>query len=322
MGRVGIATTRKSPDAIAELAQVWRRYEDDPDAAIRAITETAARALNVARTGVWLFSEDHGEATCIDLYEAAHDRHSSGMVIRARDYPVYFAALLAEDAIAADDAHTDPRTSEWSRSYLGLHGVAALLDAPIRTGLRLVGILCHEHVGGPRAWTPEERRDAAFLASLASLSLELEERPRREALRAATVEAAGEGILASDGETVLAFNQRFLDMWQLDARSMRSLETVREHIARRIAQGADAASEPFVGTHGEQIDVLELDDGRIFERTNRPQIVAGKVIGRVWSFRDITARRHAETFLRAGDSGLRTAPAGSAAIRPRRRADR
>jgi hypothetical protein len=313
--RVGFATTRQSPDAIAELAQAWRRYDGDPDAAIRAITKTAARALNVARAGVWLFSEDHSATTCIDLYEAAHDRHSSGMVVHATEYPTYFAALLEEDAIAADDAHTDPRTMELSRPYLGLHGIAALLDAPIRTGMRLVGILCHEHVGGVRAWTPEERRDAAFLASLASLTLELGDRPRREALRVATVETTGEGIVAFDGETVLAFNQRFLDIWQLDARSMRSLDTVREHIARRTIHRVEAS-------HDEQIDILQLDDGRILERTNRPQVVSGKVIGRVWSFRDITTQRRADAFLHPSDSGVRSVPAGSAALRLRRRAGR
>lgn len=304
---MGFATKTESADEIAELARLWKRYEGDPDAAIRAITETAARALKTARASVWLFSEDHSELTCIDLYEADLQRHTSGMVLRSFDYPAYFAALLEEDAIAAKDAHTDPRTAEFSRTYSDPHRVGALLDAPIRTGLRLVGVLCHEHIGGERVWTPIERRDAAFLGSLASLSLDLENRPRREALRAATVESTVEGIIASDGETVLAFNQRFLDMWQLDPRSMRSLATVREHIARRTVSGPPAEGD-------DPVVVLELDNGRLFERTSRPQTVAGKVIGRVWSFRDITAQRSTEA--------MRSAPAPAATVGPRRRADR
>jgi hypothetical protein len=46
----------QSTDAIAELARIWRRYEGDPDGAIHAITETAARALDTARASVWLLS--------------------------------------------------------------------------------------------------------------------------------------------------------------------------------------------------------------------------------------------------------------------------
>ncbi len=41
-------TQMQSVDAIAELARIWKRYEGDPDGAIRAITETAAKALKTA----------------------------------------------------------------------------------------------------------------------------------------------------------------------------------------------------------------------------------------------------------------------------------
>lgn len=297
----------QSTDAIAELARIWRRYEGDPDGAIHAITETAARALRTARASVWLLAEDASEMTCVDLYEAAEQRHSSGIVLHATDYPRYFAALLEEETIAAGDAHTDPRTSEFSTAYLGPLGIGAMLDAPLRTGLRLVGVLCHEHIGPAREWGLGERKDAAFLASLASLTLELKNRARREALLAATLESTGEGILASDDERVLAYNQRFLDMWRLDSKAMRSFEGVRAYIAERtsISGLASAANEAFAGPAGETIDILELDDGRVFERSSRPQLLGAEVVGRVWSFRDITAQRRAETALRASEAKMR-----------------
>ncbi|MGE0396168.1 MAG: diguanylate cyclase [Kofleriaceae bacterium] len=297
----------QSQDAIAELARIWKRYEGDPDGAIRAITETAARALHTARASVWLLGEDQQDLTCIDLFEAKENRHSSGIVLRAKDYPAYFAAVREEETIAADDAHTDPRTSEFSTTYLTPIGIGALLDAPIRTGLRLVGVLCHEHIGASRAWGLGERKDAAFLASLASLTLELKNRAMREALLAATLESTGEGILASDDTRVLAFNQRFLDMWQLDAKSMRSFEGVRNYIASKTSLSGmiGTANEAFAGESGETIDVLELDDGRVFERSSRPQMMGQQVVGRVWSFRDITAQRRAETALRASEAKMR-----------------
>jgi diguanylate cyclase (GGDEF)-like protein len=244
---------------------------------------------------------------CVDLYEVGAARHTAGTVLRAEDYPAYFAAMLEEETIAAADAHTDPRTAEFSIPYLTPLGIGAMLDAPIRTGLRLVGVLCHEHVGGARAWGVGEQKDAAFLASLASLTLELKNRAMREALLAATLESTGEGILASDDRRVLAFNQRFLDMWQLDAKAMRSYERVRSYIASRTSVSGlvGAANEAFAGPEGESIDVLELDDGRVFERASRPQLMGKQVVGRVWSFRDITAQRRAEAALRASEAKMR-----------------
>lgn len=301
------ATEMQSPDAISELARIWKRYEGNPDGAIHAITETAARALHVARASVWLLSEDQTELTCVDLFEAGEGKHSGGTVLRAADYPAYFAGLLGEEVIAADDAHVDSRTAEFSMSYLGPLGIGALLDAPIRSGLRLVGVICHEHVGPARHWTVVDQKDAAFLASLASLTLELKSRAMREALLVATLESTGEGILAADDTRVLAFNQRFLDMWHLDAKAMRSLEDVRSYISKRTALSGliGAANEAFSGAAGETVDILELDDGRVFERSSRPQMMRTQVVGRVWSFRDVTAQRRQEALLRASEAKMR-----------------
>jgi diguanylate cyclase (GGDEF)-like protein len=297
-----------APDAIAELARGWRRYEGDPDGAIRAITETAARALHVARAGVWLLDPDDNELTCADLYDAATGVHSSGTTLRRADFPAYFDALGAEEAIAADDAHVDPRTREFTDTYLAPNGIGSLLDAPIRSGLKLVGVVCHEHIGAPRAWTAGETKDAAFLASLASLTLELKQRALREALLAATLESTGEGIFACSDTRVLAFNRRFVEMWRLDVAALRDVHAVRNHLAAHtdpMSSLTSHANEAFAGTGGETVDVLELLDGRVFERSSRPQMVADEVIGRVWSYRDLTMQRRAEAAMRASEARMR-----------------
>jgi diguanylate cyclase (GGDEF)-like protein len=46
--------------------------------------------------------------------------------------------------------------------------------------------------------------------------------------------------------------------------------------------------EVKANTEADTVDVLEFKDGRVYERRSRPQRVDGRVVGRVWSFGDVT----------------------------------
>jgi signal transduction histidine kinase/ActR/RegA family two-component response regulator len=148
----------------------------DEEAALRQLSEAAARALDVERVSLWLYDEGRTRIECTELYEKSRGRHTRGDRLTAADYPSYFAALDEERIIAAHEAHTDARTREFSASYLTPLGIVSMLDAPIRVEGHMIGVLCHEHTGAPRHWTPDEESFAASLADLVALTLEANER--------------------------------------------------------------------------------------------------------------------------------------------------
>ena len=154
------------------------RIGDDLSATIRKLTETAARTLGVARVSVWRYNPERTSIRCVDLYEPEADRHSAGVELAALAYPGYFEALKGMDVIAADDAHHDPRTREFSKDYLTPLNISSMLDAPIHLGGDEEGVLCHEHVGPPRRWTADEVTFAIAVANRVSLALEASEHKR------------------------------------------------------------------------------------------------------------------------------------------------
>jgi len=64
------------------------------------------------------------------------------------------------------------------------------------------------------------------------------------------------------------------------------LKNPEEYLGSIEELGAHPARESF--------DMIEFNDGKIFERYSKPQQIGDTVVGRVWSFRDITDRKHAE----------------------------
>lgn len=147
-------------------------YLGDVDATMARMTEAAAITLDVARASVWMYDEANSAIRCADLFVLADGRHDKGTVLRETDYPEYFAALKRERTIAANNAHTDPRTSCFSTSYLTPLGISAMLDVPIWVAGQMAGVICHEHVGQERVWTHDDEAFAVVLANLISLAFE------------------------------------------------------------------------------------------------------------------------------------------------------
>jgi CheY-like chemotaxis protein len=135
--------------------------------AVEHITETAASVLEVGTVNVWLFQDDDGQyLTCVDNYDATEDQHTKGTTLDAEQYPSYFSAMRDHVTIAAGDAFEDHRTRGLTEEYLEPLGIGALLDAPVRSEGEISGVVCHEHVGGPREWTDDEIQFASHVADI------------------------------------------------------------------------------------------------------------------------------------------------------------
>jgi signal transduction histidine kinase len=151
-------------------------------------TTLAARTLDVDRVSIWLFVDDRAAIRCFELYERTHDEHTEGTSIRRSDFPCYFHALEDRRVIVADDARHHAATRELTDTYLLPLGISSMLDAPIYREGTVIGVVCHERMGPPRTWTPE---DVAFAGSVAdAIALQFEGAARQDAEAALHVHEA------------------------------------------------------------------------------------------------------------------------------------
>jgi PAS domain S-box-containing protein len=266
--------------ALKELSQskVWESHGVRD--AFRQINEIAARALEVERASIWLFNADRSRIVCHDLYEAGDGSHTAGEELLARDYPFFFAAVEEDRTIAADDAHNDSRTHEFSDPYLKMFGISSILDAPIRVWGRVVGVVCNQHVGPMRQWTPEEEIFAASVADFVAMAIEAEERARllgreREARKAA--EEANR--LKDDFLTVVSHELRapltsvlgWTEMLQtggLDLNAARrALRTIERNVKTQVHLVNDLLDASRIASRKMQLEVRSLDLRAIVETT-------------------------------------------------------
>ncbi|NOT83926.1 MAG: transporter substrate-binding domain-containing protein [Methylococcaceae bacterium] len=170
----------KQHDALKLLTQHQLKEWLNPEEVFREIAEIAAVTLNVERVSVWLFSQDQQQIDCMCLYMKSKKLHTIAKPLSAIDLPNYFHHLKQNRVIAANDVMQHAATSEFTASYLPMNNIGAMLDSSIWLNHQLIGVICHEHVGGVREWTLDEQSFAGAIADIARLTIETHRRRQAE----------------------------------------------------------------------------------------------------------------------------------------------
>ncbi len=269
---------------------------------IRDLTER--RRFEVARDEIAMFRMlVHNSATITMLISpSGHINSASGALTRmlGHDPELVENELLADLVVEVDR----PKLSSAVQRALGgatatapevveVHLVKFDSDEPVPFELTLVNLVDDPTVGGLVVTAHDVSERAAKDRELRNTL----------SLLQATLDSTADGILVVDTEgKITGFNHRFVEMWRIPDHLLTS-----RNDAHAIAFVLDQLIDPkdftakieelYTRPESESNDIIEFRDGRVFERYSRPQLVEGAVLGRVWSFRDVTERTRLEAEL-------------------------
>jgi diguanylate cyclase (GGDEF)-like protein len=281
------------------------------EAVFAAVREAAGTLLRGERTIIVALDAD-GRPKAGASAEA-HVDYSTTVIERA--YRTGAAVVLGEE-----DLRKNPSES------LELSRLRSVLCVPIFVRGHASACLYVTHHQFGELFAEEEDRLAAFIATLAGAALEntdgfaevqalsasLEQRVAERTAQltaskervdsalsvlAATLDSTADGILVVDIEgRIVHHNRRFAEMWHLPQEVLdaqddeRAIAFVLDQLREPdvfLSKVRELYSQPDAESH----DELELADGRVFERDSKPHRLGTRSVGRVWSFRDVSAQK-------------------------------
>lgn len=133
----------------------------------------------------------------------------------------------------------------------------------------------------------------------------------------ATLESTADGILmVSKRGAIVDWNKRLAEMFNMPQDIVKSKDERRglQHVMSLMSDPQTLIKQlEYLYDHPEiQGDMGEtsLTDGRIIERYSQPHVVGKRIVGRVWSFRDVTKRKRAEAELRLRERAIEASTHG------------
>jgi PAS domain S-box-containing protein len=265
-----ISDRKENEETLKDSEEKFRKiFEESPFGIVMTAKDFGILRVNSSFCTMLGYSEE--ELVGLTFRNFTHPEHISGdelsmMKLIAREIPIY---------------HTEKR-------YIRR-------DGSIIWGSTTVGIIRNNN--------GEIHFFLAMIEDITTRKMVETELEESFSLLRATLESTADGILVVDNMgKIVQFNQKFTEMWRIPEDVMRSKE---DEEAIRFVLGQLKYPDLFVqevnrlyaDPEAITYDLLEFNDGRFFERYSQPQKVGGKTIGRVWSFRDITERKKAETNL-------------------------
>jgi PAS domain S-box-containing protein len=178
------------------------------------------------------------------------------------------------------------------------------LGVPLKKGKDISGVLVVQSYHNPHAY---DNNCLDILQTVSDqLSIYIDIKESDEALKSsnsllnATLESTADGILVvSRAGEITRYNQKFAEMWSIPQEILSNGDdaaAINHVLAQLIDPESFSKKVEHLYAHPEEssFDQLVFKDGRIFERYSLPQKINSNIVGRVWSFRDITHHKQVE----------------------------
>lgn len=303
----------KQNEALAEFAASEAVQEGQLEKALREIVRSGMEILGADRVTTWVKRDDTETYHCIFHLGFPVSYTLEQLELHTSKHPEFLEILEGLRVLGVTDVSQEKAFNSLKRISEEFANRACLL-IPLRVHGDIRGIISFQAHDQVRQWNSNELGFAASISDVATTALEAKRRREVEikladslAILTSVFEMSGVGIVITgiEGE-VIDYNADFVNMWELTPALLTTgaEEEMMAHIqdqytgAREIKE---AVGFLFNNPDQSRVDRLNLNDGRLIERTTRGLWVDGEVRGRIWYYLDITRRVRSREALRRSE---------------------
>jgi PAS domain S-box-containing protein len=286
---------------LAESARLLMHAEN-PEQVVQTIGERLMRYLHCTTFFNYLIDES-GQRMQLNAYSGIAQKDARGIEHLNPGYTICTHGVRGKKRMGAFDIIKieDERTCPIHQS-----GVSGWIYSPIRYqgclfGMFSFGNCIYPHFSDDDLDLIQTASDLVAIA----MSRKVAEKNtiKTASLLTATIDSTTDGILVIDTSgKITSYNKIFCAMWGIPPHSLGAADekTALAYMTSLIAdpeQFGEILKGYYAHPGRESYDTVRLTDGRLFERYSKPQMIEDTIVGRVWSYRDVTERKLADEAL-------------------------
>ena len=136
--------------------------------AAQKICKKATELMDIEYSSIWFFNKDNSELRMLTRHKRSENSFDKDFVISRKNYPEYFSAIEKERIVIAHSNSDDEISREFLHNYFKPNDLHSMLDATIRSGTDIIGVICFEQSGFDKDWNDADIMFSVELADQAA----------------------------------------------------------------------------------------------------------------------------------------------------------
>ncbi|MDC1451199.1 GAF domain-containing protein [Vicingaceae bacterium] len=159
-------------DTIEELSKSAYLHKGKIKKFTKEILIHSSESLLCDRFNAWLFEKDQTKLVSLLSYNRSDHSFNQEVSLSNESLPNDFKFFRKNELIVSDNARNEPMNSELLEGYIKPNKVTSMIDVPLRSEGKMIGVICFEHTNENHSWSDDEQKYTQSMAQLLSLALE------------------------------------------------------------------------------------------------------------------------------------------------------